>query len=327
MSNANRSIMRRMVKEKEGPLNIILFNLPYLEKYNYELAQTGHNFYLWTEKFPGNWSYSYLSKPDNFYHLPNQQRLFDHSIDYDAVICHGRLGQMAIAHNIAHGWHLPLFCVHHEILGKDIIADNGLPAKIVEEKRNEMLARQGHINVSSSQEIGMSWNVIGPVINIGINTKTYSPTPTKSLAPYKCLWEPTQDQGLNNFIVSNLSSKVELIPLQASMNEAMLISQYHSCHFYLNLDGLSANINVLKTICCGLIPISVANSNFTFIKYMVKNLQELSSVFESIKNMSNEQLQTTKMAAIEDGRQMSNPNFVSQWNGVLQESSNFIYQR
>ncbi len=327
MSNANRSIMRRIVKKKGMPLNILLFNLPYLEKYNNLLAQTGHNFYLWTENFPGQWSYSYLAKPDNFYHLPNKQMAFDNSLDFDLVLCHGRLGQMNIAYQVAHAWHLPLYCVHHDLFGSTIISDNGLPANIVSDKLEEIKNRAGHINVASSEDIGRSWGVIGPVVKVGIDISIFKPTVSKSTKKYKCLWEPTQDNGLNQFVMSKLSDKMDMVQRQASMNHDMLVSQYHGCDFYLNLDGLTANINALEAMCCGLIPISIVNPHLLFMSNIVQNFQQLPGMFDSLKNMSNERLQPEKMASIENGRNMSNKNFVDEWNTALEQSSNFIYQR
>ena len=55
ISSIIRSVIRNTVQSLHRRLNIILFSAPPYEKYNYYLAKTNHNFYLWTENFDGSY--------------------------------------------------------------------------------------------------------------------------------------------------------------------------------------------------------------------------------------------------------------------------------
>lgn len=325
MTNANRSILRKFTKAADEPYNILLFNLPHLEKYNYLLAQTGHNFYLWTENYKGQWSYNSIAKPDNVYHLADHQQNFDPAIDFDMVICHGRLQQMDIAYNICHSWHIPLICIHHDYATGTVISDNGLPGKIEAHRMADIMKLQGHINVSDSESVAHSWQAVGKIIKPGIDTFFFT-AKTQYQSPPTCLWQPAADNNINNFVVQNLSPLVKLIQLEPSMNQTMLCTQYDHADLFLNLDAVTVNISLLEAMSCGLIPITLANPNFD-LRFTATQPQNLPTTVQVATRLSLDKLSEEGKKSRLQAEALSNKYFVNEWIETFTQAASIIYQR
>ena len=138
MPNTPVSTITRAATRKPGePLNIL--TCPTHERYESNLAATGHNFYAFQSDQVKGWNTNYAALPDNYTLLDgglgNRQIPLD--LDLDLVLSQNKFGQFQILSQVAHSLNLPMVSLEHT-----------LPVPSWDEKTREtMVQSRGDINV------------------------------------------------------------------------------------------------------------------------------------------------------------------------------------
>jgi hypothetical protein len=255
MTNATGSILRGIQRQIEPnkKLNIILFSSPVYEKYNYQLAKTGHNFYLWTENFNSSWQKAHLAKPSNIYHLPANQVVLDQTIDFDFIIIHNRFEQFDIARTISLALHLPIVGIHHNNPIAGLTNDRDQIIKLDRAKHAEIVRRMPHIHAYDLDTLMVNWGNPGSVICPGIEIESFQEAKP---IPNRCIIPLIPNQRLVNSMVQTVSSIMPVAVIQPVWSELELINQYNQGDIFLNLSDYYIDIRLLEAIASKCIVVS-----------------------------------------------------------------------
>lgn len=131
------SILRQTKDRRGEPLNILTF--PTHERYETNLAKTGHNFYAIQADGIKDWKTTYAPVPDNYVLLDKKlgDRQIPSWLDVDIILSQNKFGQFQIAHQLARELHLPLVSLEHTLPAPQ------WPA----EQAQQMNIMRGNINV------------------------------------------------------------------------------------------------------------------------------------------------------------------------------------
>ncbi len=182
MPSPIQSILRKATRSDSETLNILTF--PTHERYEENLAKTGHNFYSWTE--PGvtkqGWNSDYAKVPDN-YILLNPQRgikqLPDY-IDIDLVLIQNRFGQFQIGSQIARQIPCPTVALEHTTTpeGEYAVEKGGVinyDASTTYKIQHRAKAADFNVFISEYNRKMWGWEEDeAEVIHHGVNTETFN---------------------------------------------------------------------------------------------------------------------------------------------------------
>tara|TARA_Y100001937_G_scaffold86535_1_gene117057 strand:- start:278 stop:1297 length:1020 start_codon:yes stop_codon:yes gene_type:complete len=165
-----KKILRDSTRHPEEPLNILTF--PTHERYQTNLALTGHNFYLWQK--PGvikPWVKDYGPVPQNTT-LLNEGKGDEQlplNLDIDIVLSQNKFGQFEIATQLAEALDVPLISLEHT-----------LPHTSWSPEQVAMLKEmRGDINVFISEYSRYLWGWNegeALIVHHGIDTNLFSPS-------------------------------------------------------------------------------------------------------------------------------------------------------
>jgi glycosyltransferase involved in cell wall biosynthesis len=165
-----KKILRDATRHPEEPLNILTF--PTHERYQTNLALTGHNFYLWQK--PGvikPWVKDYGPVPQNTT-LLNEGKGDEQlplNLDIDIVLSQNKFGQFEIASKLAEALNVPLISLEHT-----------LPHTSWDKSQVAMLKEmRGDINVFISEYSRDLWGWKegeAMIVHHGIDTNLFSPS-------------------------------------------------------------------------------------------------------------------------------------------------------
>ena len=120
MPSPARPVIRRATRG-DGPLNILTF--PTHERYESNLAKTGHNFFAWVELgvTKPKWDEDYAPIPENYTVLDPARgiRQIPDFVDIDLVLAQNRFGQFQIAKQISQQIPAPFVSIEHTTLPPD----------------------------------------------------------------------------------------------------------------------------------------------------------------------------------------------------------------
>ena len=146
-----------------NPLNILTF--PTHERYETQLAKTGHNFYAFQHPKGKHWNYEQLIPPANYHILPDG--MLPDYIDYDMILVQSKFGQYQVAMEINQRLKLPLIVLEHTL---------PTPRTMRPEQIEAFREMQGNVNVFITEYSMQAWNIErGVVIHHGIDTATFNP--------------------------------------------------------------------------------------------------------------------------------------------------------
>ena len=110
MSNQTARIIRKAINKKEK-YNILTFDTH--ERYQTQLAKTGHNFYSFRYQGCKTWNETFSKLPDNYYILP--ENVLYKSIDFDFILSQSKFGQFQVAKKIQQDFKLPIVSLEHTL--------------------------------------------------------------------------------------------------------------------------------------------------------------------------------------------------------------------
>tara|TARA_Y100000592_G_C5481991_1_gene326189 strand:+ start:2710 stop:3717 length:1008 start_codon:yes stop_codon:yes gene_type:complete len=115
MSNQVRTILRNATRKQEEPLNILTF--PTHERYQTNLAETGHNFYMWQSQGIKPWVNKYGPIPKNtvLLNADKKDKQVPADVDIDIVLSQNKFGQFEIAKKISEQIGAPLVSIEHTL--------------------------------------------------------------------------------------------------------------------------------------------------------------------------------------------------------------------
>lgn len=160
MSNQTVSILRKSFGKKDK-YNILTFDTH--ERYQTQLAKTGHDFYSFRYDNCKVWNESYAKLPSNYYVLPNNT-VFNF-VDYDFILSQSKFGQFQMAAYIQKVLRIPIISLEHTL------PIPSWPAKQLEDFRN----LNGDINLFISEYSRKQWQMNGQVVHHSVDTDLFAP--------------------------------------------------------------------------------------------------------------------------------------------------------
>ena len=109
----NRLVKRDMSKSFGEPEKYNILTFAAHERYQSQLAKTGHNFYLFQSDGVKNWNNDYAPLPDNHYILP-RETLYK-GLSFDMILSHSKFGQFQMSELINKNLGLPIISLEHTV--------------------------------------------------------------------------------------------------------------------------------------------------------------------------------------------------------------------
>jgi len=147
------------------PLNILTF--PTHERYESQLAKTGHNFYSFHVKDGKKWNAEQVEVPENYFILPEGQ--CPSYLDFDLILVQSKFWQYQYAQRLNQMLQLPIVVLEHTV---------PTPQTLNEQQLGMMRQMLGHVNVFISSYSQNAWGISqnAVVIHHGIDTDTFRNT-------------------------------------------------------------------------------------------------------------------------------------------------------
>jgi glycosyltransferase involved in cell wall biosynthesis len=322
MLNTVKRIIELCNRRNDKKYNILTF--PTHERYESQLAKTGHNFYSFHMKDGKKWNREQIKPPENYYILPESQ-LCEY-IPYDFILVQSKFWQYQVAQQINQVLMLPIIVLEHTLPTPQTISIENI------EKMKHML---GNINIFISEYSQREWNigVDSDVIHHGIDTETFKPLELQKdntiltvandfINRDYCLnysgWKRVT-QGLPVHLIGDTKG----LSVSASSTEE-LVESYNKCSVYFNsstispiptslLEAMSCGCAVVSTATC-MIPEIIQNGKNGFIS---NDEEELKSYVKML--LADEEMRKTlgKEARNTILEKFSQDTFINNWNNVF----------
>jgi len=322
LNNSVKRIIDIANKKKPEKYNILTF--PTHERYETQLAKTGHNFYSFHMAKFKKWNDKQLPVPPNYYILP-EENVCEY-INYDMILVQSKFWQFQVAQQINQHLNLPIVCLEHTL---------PTPQTLSRENIVSMQNMVGDINVFISEYSLDAWavNHNATVIHHGIDTEMFKP-----LAVEKSDYILTvandfvnRDYCLNysgwkrvtNGLPTRLVGDTKGLSSSASSTEE-LVDEYNQCVVYFNSSTLSPiPTSLLEAMSCGCAVISTATCMIPDIivngenGYISNDEEELKSYLKLVIENTElrNKLGTNARKTILD--KFSESSFVEKWNKLF----------
>jgi hypothetical protein len=313
------SIIRKCNKLKEEPYNILTFNTH--ERYQTQLAKTGHNFYAFN--YPGGkaWFKEHAPMPTNYYQLPKNS--IYPGVSFDFILVNSKFGQFQTASQINSTLQLPIICLEHT-----------LPLKQWPEEQLKLFrSMKGDINVFITNYSKQQWGIEGEVIYHSIDTDLFRPDETVARSGVLTVAHDfiKRDYALNysgwKRITDGLPSKAvgETDGLsKASESVQYLVKEYQNALVYINPSTLSpVPTSMLEAMACGCAIVSTATCEIPNIiehgvnGFMSNDEKELRGYIEHLLANPEEATKMGYQARKTITEKFSEDRFIKQWNFIF----------
>lgn len=330
------SILRAATRKEGEPLNILTF--PTHERYESNLAQTGHNFYAFSDGNIKSWNTTYAPVPDNYMLLDrrlgkDQLPLY---VDFDLVLSQNKFGQFQVAYPLSKQLHLPLVSLEHTL---------PMPAWSPQ-TRHQLCNMRGDINVFISNYSIDQW-AFEPspdvrVIKHCVDMEVFKP-------PYSIEYNERQNHILsvvNDWVGRDwccgfyswqrVTNGLPVFPVgdtaglsrPASSTEE-LVDIYQKSRIFINTSTISpVPTALLEAMACGCAVVSTATCMIPEViehgvnGFMTNDENEMRNYLEMLLN-DNELATRLGCAASETIKEkFSKERFVTEWNDVFYEAAN-----
>lgn len=305
--------------------NILTF--PTHERYESQLAKTGHNFFSFHLENMKKWNSDQVEIPSNYYILPEGDPCA--YIDYDFILSQSKFWQFQVAKQIQQAIKVPIISLEHTL---------PTPQTMSNQQLENMRHMVGDINIFISEYSAHAWNIYNntSVIHHGIDTSTFCDAELDR-EPYiltvandfanrdYCLnysgWQRVTN-GLNTKLVGDnrgLSKPAGSV--------AELVKEYNTCGVYFNsttlspiptslLEAMSCGCAVVSTATC-MIPEVIQNGVNGFIS---NDENELRAKIEYLLNNKEARESMGKAARKTIETKFPEKVFVDQWNQVFENA-------
>lgn len=313
------SMIQRVNKDKSKPYNILTFNTH--ERYQTQLAKTGHNFYAFNFDGGKSWFDGHAPMPTNYYQLPKNS--IYPGIVFDFIFVNSKFGQYQMAAHINQNLQIPTLCLEHTL---------PLP-HWPEQQFKEFQAMRGDVNVFITHYSKKQWGVDGEVVHHSIDTNLFKPDYgalrngvltvahdfiKRDYALNYNGWERIT-QGLDRKVIGDTDGLSE-----QSKSVEELVNSYQEALVYINPSVLSpVPTSMLEAMACGCAIVTTATCEIpNIIKhgvngFMSNDEKELRGYIEKLladpqlaHKMGNAARETIKEKFSED-------RFINQWNTIF----------
>lgn len=326
MSSQTLSILNKAFGKKEK-YNILTFDTH--ERYQTQLAKTGHNFYSFRYQNCKVWNETYAKIPDNYYILPDFT--IPNGIDFDFILSQSKFGQFQVAKQIQSVFKIPIVSLEHTL---PIL---NWPAQQLDMFRQ----MNGDINVFISEYSCREWQMNGQIIHHSVDTETFKPLPNEGIrSPKKIHVLSVVNDYVNRDYCCNFKGwqritngiKTRLVGDTPGLSKAAasieeLVSEYQDAAVFLNTSTVSpVPTSLLEAMACGSAVVSTATC---MIPEIIKNgvngfisndESELRNYIEKLlsNNELREELGRNARKTILD--RFSEENFIDKWNKVFDKA-------
>jgi glycosyltransferase involved in cell wall biosynthesis len=307
--------------------NILTFNTH--ERYQTQLAKTGHNFYAFNFEAGKDWFHEHAPMPDNYYQLPKNATYPGLEIDF--IMVNSKFGQFQTATNINQQLQLPILVLEHT-----------LPhLNWPQSHLAQFQAMKGDVNVFITEYSKAKWGIPGDVIYHSIDTEQFSPASDID-RKYQVLtvahdfinrdyalnyqgWNRITD-GLNRVVVGNTEG---LSKAAESVDD--LVRHYQESLVYINPSTLSpVPTSMLEAMACGCAVVSTDTCDIpNIIKHGVNGF--LSNDEGELRGYLDQLLANPELAAKmgQAAREtikekFSEERFINEWNDIFDKTYGVI---
>lgn len=317
-----KNIISRVGSPKKERYNILTFNTH--ERYQSQLAKTGHNFYAFMHEGAKEWYDGHAPMPDNYYVLP-KNALFP-AINFDFILSNSKFGQFQVTQQINRALQLPVISLEHTL-------------PIPSWPSNQLDSYQqmkGDIDVFITNYSKGEWGMSGEVIYHSIDTDLFCPDPDAKREGVLTVAHDfkNRDYALNyqgwERITKDLPRKVvgetEGLSKQSESVED-LVKEYQNSLVYINPSTLSpVPTSLLEAMSCGCaivttstceIPKIIKNGENGFISNDESELRGYIETLLSDPELANKMGQEARKTIQEH---FSEARFNEQWNKIFDKA-------
>lgn len=311
-------------RDKKDKYNILTF--PTHERYETQLAKTGHNFYSFHLPNLKKWNVEQLPVPENYYILPEQELCS--YIKYDFILSQSKFWQFQVAIELNSRLNLPIISLEHTL---------PTPQTISEKNISLMKNMRGDVNVFISEFSKNAWeiNMNAIVIHHGIDSETFKPLQTEKTNKILTVANDfvNRDYCLNysgwkrvtNNLETRLVGDTKGLSVSASSTED-LVNEYNSCAVYFNSSTLSPiPTSLLEAMSCGCAVVSTATCMIPEIiengvnGFISNDEQQLRSYIEMLlidRDLANKIGQNARQTILD---KFSESKFINNWNHIFEK--------
>lgn len=327
LNNSVQRLIHVANRSKPDYYNILTF--PTHERYETQLAKTGHSFYSFNLPDMKKWNTSQIQPPSNYYILPEAQ-LCEY-INYDFILVQSKFWQYQVAQNINSHLHLPIICLEHTLPTPQTMSPKNI------ETMKQMV---GDVNIFISEYSKNVWNINynSTVIHHGIDSKVfcqldlpkenYILTVANDFVKRDYCLNYSGWQRVTSGLPTKLVGDTEGLSVSAESTE-VLAEEYNKCSVYFNSSTLSPiPTSLLEAMACGCAVVSTATCMIPEIiqngvnGFISNDEEELREYIEKI--LGDPELRATlgnnaRQTIID---MFSEDKFVTKWNEIF----NIIYE-
>jgi len=322
MYRATADIIKQINPVKKKKYNILTFATH--ERYETQLAKTGHNFYVFHGDNLKRWDKKYAKVPDNYYLMPTNA-LYQ-AIEYDFILSQSKFGQYQMAAVLNQHINVPLVSLEHT-----------LPTtNLKDEWVQEIKTMVGNVNVFISEFSRDAWDVNSnnlEVVHHSVDSELFAPRSLErgdyvlsvvndiANRDYCCNYEgwkritentPKRLVGNNPGLSDPASSTDELV------------NEYNECAVFLNtstyspiptslLEAMSCGTPVVSTATC-MIPDIIENGSNGFISNDEEVLKEKIKLLLDNPDLAKEMGAKGRQTILE---KFSEEKFLNNWNRIF----------
>ena len=324
MPNSTINNIKEAVSGKRKKYNILTF--PTHERYETQLAKTGHDFYAFSAEGQKKWNEDFAPRPSNYYVLP--ENAIYQAIEYDFILSQSKFGQFHLAQRLNEMLDLPVVSLEHTL---------PIP-QWPEGQAQQMASMVGDYNVFISEFSRDAWGMSADnidVIHHSVDTETFKPHEVEKSGNVLSVANDfiNRDYCLNysgwKRITEGLDVRVvgdtEGLSKPASSTKE-LATEYNTASVFLNtstlspiptslLEAMSCGCAVVSTATC-MIPEVIENGKNGFISNDESELRGF--IEELLKNpeLANKVGNEARKTVVE---RFSEKVFIDNWNNKFDE--------
>ena len=315
-------IVKQINPVKRDKYNILTFATH--ERYETQLAKTGHNFYAFHGDNLKRWDKKYARLPDNYYAMPTNA-LYQ-GIEYDFILSQSKFGQYQMATVLNQHLNIPIVSLEHTL------PTTNLQDEWVQEIRTMV----GDVNVFISEFSRDAWGVHSDnleVVHHSVDSELFAPRDLErgdyvlsvvndfANRDYCCNYEGWKrvTDGTPKRLVGNNPGLSDPAP---STDE--LVNEYNKCAVFLNtstyspiptslLEAMSCGTPVVSTATC-MIPDIIENGVNGFISNDEKVLREKIDLLLQNPDICKEMGEKARETILD---KFSETNFLNNWNRIF----------
>ena len=320
----NRLVKRDMSKSFGEPEKYNILTFAAHERYQSQLAKTGHNFYLFQSDGVKNWNNDYAPLPDNHYILP-RETLYK-GLSFDMILSHSKFGQFQMSELINKNLGLPIISLEHTVPTPNL----------KQEWLDEIKNMTGDIDVFISEYSKGVWDLNTDeyeIVHHSVDTETFKP---RSIEKKPYVLSVVNDfvnrdyccnyngwvritEGLDTRLVGDNG---DIGSPASSVDD--LVNEYNSAQVFLNTSTFSPIPSVvLEAMACGSAVVSTATCMIPEIiehgvNGMISNNEsELRSYIEQLLSDKDLREKIGKAARETILNKFTEESFLNNWNKIF----------